>query len=69
MKPAASPASFIRINAARPTLKRRDQAESRTALRMAVGMIALAAPLQLVAGHISGEVAHEHQPSKLAFAG
>jgi len=47
-------------------LKRRDQAESRTALRMAVGMIALAAPLQLVAGHISGEVAREHQPSKLA---
>ena len=47
-------------------LKRRDQAESRTALRMAVGMIALAAPLQLLAGHISGEVARERQPSKLA---
>lgn len=41
-------------------------AESRVALTMAVGLIAVAAPLQLVAGHWSGEVAHEHQPSKLA---
>ncbi|MFC0633112.1 cytochrome ubiquinol oxidase subunit I [Brevundimonas balnearis] len=40
--------------------------ESRVALTMAVGLIAVAAPLQLWAGHWSGEVAHEHQPSKLA---
>jgi len=40
--------------------------ESRIALLMAVGMIAVTAPLQLWAGHWSGEVAHEHQPSKLA---
>lgn len=40
--------------------------ESRISLIMAVGLIAVLAPLQLVAGHISGEVAHEHQPSKLA---
>jgi cytochrome d ubiquinol oxidase subunit I len=33
---------------------------------MAVGMIAVAAPLQILAGHVSGEVALEHQPSKLA---
>ncbi len=42
------------------------QVESRLGLVMAVGLIAVAAPLQLVAGHWSGEVAHEHQPSKLA---
>jgi cytochrome d ubiquinol oxidase subunit I len=40
--------------------------ESRIGLAMAVGMIAVVAPLQLLAGHWSGEVAHQHQPSKLA---
>lgn len=40
--------------------------ESRIALVMAIGMIAVVAPLQLVVGHWSGEVAHEHQPSKTA---
>ena len=39
---------------------------SRVALVMAVGMIAVTAPLQLLAGHWSGEVAHHYQPSKLA---
>ncbi|MEH6664388.1 MAG: cytochrome ubiquinol oxidase subunit I [Brevundimonas sp.] len=39
---------------------------SRVALAMAVGMIAVTAPLQLLAGHWSGEVARHHQPSKLA---
>lgn len=39
---------------------------SRIALVMAVGMIAVTAPLQLLAGHWSGEVARHHQPSKLA---
>ncbi len=47
-------------------LRNRDQSESRVALTMAVGMIALCAPLQLVAGHWSGEIARVHQPSKLA---
>ncbi|WP_122467872.1 cytochrome ubiquinol oxidase subunit I [Brevundimonas lutea] len=41
-------------------------AESRIALAMAVGMICVVAPLQLLAGHWSGEVAHHHQPSKTA---
>lgn len=40
--------------------------ESRISLVMAVGLIAVLAPLQLLAGHWSGEVAHEHQPSKTA---
>ena len=39
---------------------------SRTALKMAVGMFAVVAPLQLVAGHWSGEVVRERQPLKLA---
>jgi cytochrome d ubiquinol oxidase subunit I len=40
--------------------------ESRISLVMAIGLVAVVAPLQLLAGHWSGEVAHEHQPSKLA---
>ena len=40
--------------------------ESRIALAMAIGLVAVVAPLQLLAGHWSGEVAHEHQPSKTA---
>jgi cytochrome bd ubiquinol oxidase subunit I len=47
-------------------LKNREQAESRIALRMAVGMFALVAPFQLVVGHWSGEVVRHHQPMKLA---
>jgi len=47
-------------------LRRRECRESLTALTMAVGLIAVAAPLQVLAGHWSGEVAKEHQPSKLA---
>lgn len=47
-------------------LKNRDHAESRIALRMAIGLIALAAPAQLLAGHWSGTVAKDLQPSKLA---
>ncbi len=40
--------------------------ESRISLVMAVGLIAVLAPLQLVIGHASGEVAHKYQPSKTA---
>jgi len=40
--------------------------ESRIALVMAIGLIAVVSPLQLLAGHWSGEVAHKHQPSKTA---
>lgn len=47
-------------------LRRPGQPESRTALAMAVGLVAVAAPLQLLAGHWSGEVARHHQPQKLA---
>ena len=47
-------------------LREREQAESRIALRMAVGMFALVAPLQLVVGHISGGVMETYQPAKMA---
>lgn len=47
-------------------LKDDDQPESRMALRMAIGMFATVAPLQLVAGHESGRMALEHQPLKTA---
>ncbi len=47
-------------------LKDRALPESRTALRMAVLMMAIVAPLQVVIGHESGVVAHEHQPAKVA---
>ncbi|MFZ4607540.1 MAG: cytochrome ubiquinol oxidase subunit I [Caulobacter sp.] len=47
-------------------LKDRSQPESRLALRMAIGMFAIVAPLQLLAGHESGKVVLEHQPLKTA---
>jgi cytochrome bd ubiquinol oxidase subunit I len=47
-------------------LKNKALPESRTALRMAVLMMAIVAPLQVVVGHESGMVAIEHQPAKVA---
>src|SRR5690606_25748824 len=47
-------------------LRNREQRESRIGLTMAVGLLAVVAPLQLLVGHWSGEVAKEHQPQKLA---
>jgi len=34
--------------------------------RMAIGLVAILAPLQLLIGHESGKVAHEYQPTKVA---
>jgi cytochrome d ubiquinol oxidase subunit I len=42
------------------------QLESRIALRMAIGMFALVAPLQLFVGDVSGKVAEQVQPAKVA---
>ena len=47
-------------------LRRRTVEESKTMLKMAFGMIAIVAPLQLVAGHEHGLSVYETQPSKLA---
>jgi cytochrome d ubiquinol oxidase subunit I len=47
-------------------LKRKGHAESRIALRMAVGMALVVAPLQLLVGDAAGKQVGELQPSKLA---
>ncbi|ANP46137.1 cytochrome ubiquinol oxidase subunit I [Candidatus Viadribacter manganicus] len=47
-------------------LRKKALAESRVALRMAVLMMALVTPVQIMAGHESGIVAGEHQPAKVA---
>lgn len=47
-------------------LKAPEEPESRTSLRMAVGMLAIVAPLQLLVGDLSGKEVLEVQPAKLA---
>ena len=47
-------------------LKTPTEAESKIALRMAIGMFALVAPLQLLIGDASGKLVAHLQPSKLA---
>jgi cytochrome d ubiquinol oxidase subunit I len=47
-------------------LTKKAVAEGGAALRMGVLMMAIVAPLQIVAGHESGKVAHEYQPAKVA---
>jgi cytochrome d ubiquinol oxidase subunit I len=47
-------------------LKRPDEEESCLALKMAIGMFAIVAPLQLLAGDMSGKLALRYQPAKLA---
>jgi len=45
---------------------RKDGAETRVMRRMAIGLVAILAPAQLLIGHESGKVAHEYQPTKVA---
>jgi len=47
-------------------IRGRDSAPTRWQTRMAAGTLAVLMPLQIWAGHWSGEVAHEHQPAKIA---
>lgn len=47
-------------------LKQSDEAESAVALKMAVGMFAIVAPLQLFVGDLSGKEVLHVQPAKLA---
>lgn len=51
---------------ARYLLKGRFPEESKTMLRMGIGMVALLAPLQLVIGDMHGLNTAEHQPAKVA---
>ena len=47
-------------------LKGRTTEPTRWQMRMAAGTLALVMPVQIFAGHWSGEVAHKHQPAKVA---
>jgi cytochrome bd ubiquinol oxidase subunit I len=47
-------------------LKKKAIPESRTALRMAILMMAIVTPIQIMVGHESGIVAGHHQPAKVA---
>jgi cytochrome d ubiquinol oxidase subunit I len=47
-------------------LRGRSSQPTRWQTRMAVGTLAVLMPLQIWAGHWSGDVAHEHQPAKIA---
>jgi cytochrome d ubiquinol oxidase subunit I len=47
-------------------LKGKSARESGASLRMAILMMAIVAPIQVLAGHESGLVAHDHQPAKVA---
>ncbi|MBI1391410.1 MAG: cytochrome ubiquinol oxidase subunit I [Alphaproteobacteria bacterium] len=48
------------------TVNKRSSDPTRWQMRMAAGTLAALMPLQIWAGHWSGEVAHEHQPAKIA---
>lgn len=47
-------------------LKRPEEPEARVSLRMAIGMLAIVAPLQLLVGDVSGKEVLRYQPAKLA---
>lgn len=47
-------------------LKKRESEETRIMRRMAILLIAILAPAQLLIGHETGVVMHEHQPAKVA---
>lgn len=48
------------------TLRGRSSEPTRWQMRMAVGTLSVLMPLQIWAGHWSGEVAHHYQPAKIA---
>ncbi|QMW24018.1 cytochrome ubiquinol oxidase subunit I [Sandaracinobacteroides saxicola] len=56
---------FVLATAAWLKLRGRINAETRIMQRMAIALVAVLAPLQLIAGHESGKVAHAHQPAKV----
>lgn len=59
-------ASVIMAAGAWQVLKGRVSEPGKIQMRMAAGTLALLMPLQIWAGHWSGEVAHHHQPAKVA---
>ncbi len=59
-------AAVILAAGAWQTLKNRSSEPTKWQMRMAAGMLVVLMPLQIMAGHWSGEVAHEYQPAKIA---
>ncbi|MDA8708719.1 cytochrome ubiquinol oxidase subunit I [Hellea sp.] len=59
-------AAVILAAGAWQTLRKHDQKPTRLQMRMAIGTLLVLMPMQIVAGHWSGEVAHHHQPAKIA---
>jgi len=59
-------AAVILAAGAWQTLRKHDQKPTRLQMRMAVGTLMVLMPLQIWAGHWSGEVAHHYQPAKIA---
>ena len=59
-------AAVILAAGAWQTLRNHDQKPTRLQMRMAVGTLMVLMPLQIWAGHWSGEVAHHYQPAKIA---
>lgn len=59
-------AAVILAAGAWQTLRKHDQKPTRWQMRMAAGTLLVLMPLQIMAGHWSGEVAHHHQPAKIA---
>ena len=59
-------AAAVLAAGAAQVLKRRVSAPTTAQMKMAAGTLAVLMPIQIWAGHWSGEVAHEHQPAKVA---
>ncbi|WP_300380258.1 cytochrome ubiquinol oxidase subunit I [Henriciella sp.] len=59
-------AAVIMAAGAWQVIRRHSSQPTRWQIRMAAGTLCLLMPLQIIAGHWSGEVAHEHQPAKIA---
>jgi len=62
----ATTAAVVLAAGAWQTLRGHQAEPTKWQMRMAAGTLALAMPVQIWAGHWSGEVAHEHQPAKVA---
>ena len=62
----ATTAAVVLAAGAWQMLRHRTSEPTRWQTRMAVGTLAVLMPLQMLAGHWSGEVAHEYQPAKIA---
>ena len=56
----------VAANGAWYLLRKADHAEARIMLRMGLALAAVLVPIQLVFGHLVGDVVHDYQPAKFA---